>query len=77
VITWDEDDYTEENQIFTAIWGSMIKPNTTDSTEYNHYSLLKTVEENWNLGDLGRNDKKAKSFLLDPSVNPNIISINY
>jgi len=62
VITWDEDDFTEENQIFTAIFGSMITPNTVDNTLYNHYSLLRTIEDNWNLGNLGRNDATATPF---------------
>jgi len=62
VITWDEDDATENNQIFTAIFGSMIKPGTVDGTLYNHYSLLRTVEDNWGLGNLGRNDASATPF---------------
>ncbi|KAJ3085757.1 hypothetical protein HK102_013853 [Quaeritorhiza haematococci] len=31
--------------------------------KYNHYSLLRTIEENWNLGTLGRKDEKAIPFL--------------
>lgn len=64
VVTWDEDDYTEENHIFTAIWGDMLKPNTQDHTRYDHYSLLRTVEDNWNLGNLGRNDATATPFFF-------------
>ncbi len=26
---------------------------------YNHYSLLRMVEDNWSLGNLGRNDANA------------------
>jgi len=62
IVTWDEDDYTEENQIFTAVWGSMIKPNSKDHTFYDHYSLLRTIEDNWGLGNLGRNDANATPF---------------
>lgn len=40
----------------------MVKPGTEDNTAYNHHSLLKTVEDNWNLGTLGRGDEKANSF---------------
>jgi len=60
VITWDEDDHTEENQIYTATIGSMVKPNSIKTARYDHYSLLRTVEDNWDLGTLGRNDKDAK-----------------
>lgn len=31
-------------------------------TRYDAYDLLATVEANWNLGDLGRNDAKGKVF---------------
>lgn len=65
VVTWDEDDYTEENKVLTFLLdpnGNIFKAGTVDDTEYNHYSLLKTVEENWDLGDLGRNDVKAMPF---------------
>lgn len=61
-ITWDEDDYLTNNQIQSIAIGSMIKPGTTDSTLYNHFSLLRTVEDNWRLGDLGRYDSTANSF---------------
>jgi len=65
VITWDEDDYTEENKIDTAMFGSMLTvPGQKDNNYYNHYSLLATVEHNWNLGNLGRNDATAKPFLF-------------
>jgi hypothetical protein len=62
VITWDEDDYSEKNRIFTSISGSMITPGSSNHETFNHYSLLKTVEMNWGLGTLGRNDDSAKSF---------------
>jgi len=62
VITWDEDDKTEGNRVFTVLIGSMIIPRTTDHTLFSHYSLLKTVEENWNLGNLGRNEVGATPF---------------
>eukprot|EP01127_Copromyxa_protea_P013954 TRINITY_DN3816_c0_g1_i1.p2 TRINITY_DN3816_c0_g1~~TRINITY_DN3816_c0_g1_i1.p2 ORF type:complete len:264 (-),score=57.62 TRINITY_DN3816_c0_g1_i1:56-847(-) len=62
VITWDEDDNKHENHIYTALLGSMITPGTKDDTPYTHYSLLRTVEDNWNLGTLGREDAKATPF---------------
>jgi len=62
LLTWDEDDYSEDNHIFTVLFGTMIQPSTSNSTLYNHYSLLRTVEDNWGLGNLGRNDKSAIPF---------------
>jgi len=62
VITWDEDDYTEENKIDTCMFGSMVAPRSRDNTYYDHFSLLRTVEDNWELGTLGRHDSTAVPF---------------
>jgi hypothetical protein len=65
VVSWDEDDYTEENKILVFFLdpGSSIFPaGSTDTTKYTHYSLLATIEANWNLGNLGRGDKGATVF---------------
>jgi len=65
VVTWDEDDYTDKNQVLTFLLdpnGSIFPAGTVDDTKYNHYSLLRTVEENWSLGSLGRNDQNATIF---------------
>lgn len=67
-ITFDEtDDYTiRDNLVYTLLLGSndFVIPqslkNTTDNTFYTHYSLLSTVESNWDLGNLGRNDANEK-----------------
>ena len=40
---------------------------TTDNNKYNHYSILKTVEQNWDLGDLGKGDKNAIAFFPTPN----------
>jgi len=64
VVTWDEDDFTEENRIDTFIWGSMVTKGGSDNTHYTHYSLLRTVEDNWDLGNLGRNDATATAFTI-------------
>ncbi len=65
VITFDEDDYSENNHIYTALISDVMKPTSVgqkDTNPYNHYSLLKTVEENWQLGSLHRNDEQAIPF---------------
>lgn len=63
VLTWDEcEDYLIENRVLALLLGSAVPSDlvgTTDSTEFNHYSLSKTAEENWSLGSLGANDVDA------------------
>ena len=65
ILTFDEGSGGGTNQVYAALLGSAIpsaKIGTSDSTRYNHYSLLKTAERNWNLGDLGENDVGATPF---------------
>ncbi|KAF9229735.1 phosphoesterase-domain-containing protein [Gyrodon lividus] len=60
VLTFDENGtYSINNQVYTILLGGAIPANlrnTTDNTYYTHYSTLSTVEANWNLGNLGRQD---------------------
>ncbi|ORY61581.1 phosphoesterase family-domain-containing protein [Pseudomassariella vexata] len=62
VLTFDEcENYFAENRVFTVLLGGVVegKEGTTNSTKFNHYSLSKTAEDNWNLGNLGENDVDA------------------
>ncbi|KAF9203684.1 hypothetical protein BGZ49_006152 [Haplosporangium sp. Z 27] len=62
VVTFDETEtYTIPNRVLTLLLGDVVDSmkNTTDSTFYTHYSLLSTVEQNWDLGNLGRQDANA------------------
>jgi len=66
LITFDETaNYLSNNKVFSLLLGDAV-PNsahgTTNSTSFNHYSQMATVEQNWDLGDLGLGDKKANSF---------------
>ncbi|KAI9347319.1 phosphoesterase family-domain-containing protein, partial [Obelidium mucronatum] len=56
------------NRVATWLLGTATPAGASDNTEYNHYDTLKTVELNWGLGDLGRNDVNAVGFgkLLRP-----------
>ncbi|KAG0210548.1 hypothetical protein BGX33_004824 [Mortierella sp. NVP41] len=59
VVTFDEaDTYTIPNRVLALLLGDSVSglKNTTDSTYYTHYSLLSTIESNWDLGNLGRQD---------------------
>jgi phosphatidylinositol-3-phosphatase len=41
--------YAQGGQIDTLIIGPMVKPGFTSDVEYDHYSLLRTIEEAWGL----------------------------
>jgi len=62
VLTFDESIPYLDNHIYTTLLGDMLTPGTTQSDPWDHYSLLRTIEENFNLGTLGRHDKTADYF---------------
>ncbi|KAJ7842566.1 phosphoesterase family-domain-containing protein [Mycena olivaceomarginata] len=63
LLTFDENHTsTEQNRVFALAMGTAIPLNlrgTTDDTLYTHYSAISTVEANWNLKSLGRQDTNA------------------
>lgn len=82
VVTFDESEFTKDyqtvenlandydgpNQIYTVLLGDRIAPGQRVEAEaYNHYSLLKTVERNFGLEPLGKNDTESNwlRFLWD------------
>jgi phospholipase C len=62
VITFDEGLDGSTNQIYTVLSGEPVKPGSVNNTRYTHYDLLRTIEDNFKLGNLGREDAKA-SFI--------------
>jgi len=52
IVTWDEDDYTESNQVPAIIVGQNVKTGTYDET-VNHYNLLATLEAMYALPQAG------------------------
>ncbi|KAL2065673.1 hypothetical protein VTL71DRAFT_3343 [Oculimacula yallundae] len=66
LITFDEtESYSSNNKVFSLLLGDAVPESahgTTDSSSYNHYSQMATVEENWDLGNLGLGDKGATKF---------------
>lgn len=76
VVTFDEADfealydpaskfkyfYDGPNQIYTVLLGDMIEPGGIAYEGYNHYSLIKTIEQNFSLGSLEKNDRGANWF---------------
>lgn len=64
VTTFDENDGSPSNGVYTSIVGSQVKAGVYNNV-LTHYSLLKLVEENWNLAPLTSEDQNANSF---PSI---------
>jgi len=72
------------NPTYAAWAGPVVKTNYTSSTYYDAYSVLKTIESNWNLPPLTANDGNATSmdeFFTTPagpdfslSANPRSVS---
>lgn len=60
VVTFDEGYSDGDNRIYTALVGPGIKPGGRSASPYDHYSLLRTIEDVFGLGNLGRNDAKAQ-----------------
>jgi len=71
VVTFDEDNnYVSDDRVLTILLGNVIKPGTVNSNCYNHYSLLRLVEDNWNLGTLGRNDATFSAIDITATGGP-------
>jgi hypothetical protein len=59
VVTYDESEGDDKNdRIYTVFLGDMVKIQTLDK-EYNHYSVLKTIEDNFGLPTLNSGDASA------------------
>ena len=59
-----------DNKVYSILLGSALNPQlagTTDDTYYTHYSVLATLQANWGLGTLGRNDETAPPFRMTPT----------
>ncbi|WP_370378084.1 chitosanase [Catenulispora sp. GAS73] len=54
IVTWDENDGDDsDNQIATVIVGAHVTLGASSGTRYNHYSLLRTMEDVYGLPALG------------------------
>ena len=59
VVTFDESRRFGGNQIYTAFYGESVIAGSISDHPWNHYSLLRTIEESFHLGTLGLNDQSA------------------
>jgi len=60
VVTWDEG-ANRDNRVLTLLLGNVVKPGRY-STTLTHYSLLRTIEDNFGLGTVGAGDRRAALF---------------
>lgn len=58
IVTFDEGAFREV--VYTAFIGAGIQPAVVNANSYNHYDLLRTIEEIFHLGTLGRKDATAR-----------------
>jgi acid phosphatase len=59
ILTWDEDDNSSANHVLTIFAGSAAKTGVTSAVHYNHFSLLRTVENIFGLPTQTSNDAAA------------------
>jgi phosphatidylinositol-3-phosphatase len=52
-ITYDEDDYSEGNRVYTVVVAPSVRPRTVSETPFTHYSMLRTNEQLLGLPPLG------------------------
>lgn len=60
VTTFDESNSFFKNKIYTSIVGGPVKPGVVYNNKLNLYSLLRLVEDNWNLKAINDNDRQAE-----------------
>jgi hypothetical protein len=64
IVTFDESGGNQDNRIFTVFLGDMVKDASQQdpralARRYTHYSVLRTIEDNFGLEPLTANDREA------------------
>lgn len=59
VVTFDEDEGSKRNRIYTALVGDGVIAGSSSDVLGDHYSLLRTIEDVFELGTLGKKDEKS------------------
>lgn len=59
ILTFDEATFFGKNQIYTALFSPNLPMKKVISAQVNHMSLLKWLEDEWGLENMGRGDAKA------------------
>ncbi|QIK05178.1 hypothetical protein G7Z12_03075 [Streptomyces sp. ID38640] len=53
LLTFDEDNRLSGNRIPTVLYGRPVQPGSTSSTTYNHYDVLRTLEDMYGTSHAG------------------------
>ena len=62
VVTFDESESLGPNHVFTVLYGDGIAPGVVSNDSYTHYSLLRTIEDEFGLGTLSQGDSQASAI---------------
>jgi len=63
IVTFDEGrGWWRRNHIYTVLYGERVIPGSVSDTRYDHYDLLRTIEDIFALGTLGQHDSKASAI---------------
>ena len=63
IVTFDEGrGWWRSNHIYTVVYGDRVIPGSVSDSRYDHYSVLRTIEEILGLGTLGQGDSKASAI---------------
>lgn len=63
IVTFDESGtllLPDDNHIYTVFLGEMVTPGIQDGRAYNHFNVLRTIEDNFGLLPLAEGDRCAK-----------------
>jgi hypothetical protein len=63
ILTFDEDASAIDNRVTTVLWGPSVKKGVVSDRYFDHYSMLRTVEDIFGAGSLGQHDAEARSFV--------------
>lgn len=75
IVTWDEDAFRSQNQIATIFYGAKVKPGTY-GTNYNHYNMLRTLQDMYGLRTSGQstNATPITEVWEDTPANPPVVA---
>ena len=62
ILTYDESTYFGGNRVYNVLFGPMVKAGSVNAASHTHFSLLKMIEDEWDLGSLNRNDSRAETI---------------
>ena len=63
IVTFDEGrGWWRRNHIYTVLYGERVIPGSVSDSRYDHYDLLRTIEDIFALGTLRQHDSKASTI---------------